>query len=143
MKLVFQIIIKDLSIWILYFILLKFNITGETYTDEMLSNFPEATNITFLEMILASMYISGFVIVIDILVLVSIWSVVKEKITDRIKNHFFLGLILHFPVVIFWSSLGSGNAAFWIAISISLLIAGTLWSLLNLNKPVSLTELKK
>lgn len=63
----FHIFIKDCSCLILYFVLLRFNVTGETYLPEMVRNFPEAPKMSFTDMVFASlflgilpMFVSGF-----------------------------------------------------------------------------------
>jgi len=42
-----HIAIKDLSFMIFYFVIMKFNLTNETYLPETISNFPGAPKMTF------------------------------------------------------------------------------------------------
>lgn len=53
-----HILIKDCSYLMFYFVILRFNLTGETYLPGMLSSFPEASNMTFAEMVGASLFYS-------------------------------------------------------------------------------------
>jgi hypothetical protein len=51
-----HIIIKDLSFMILYFVIMKYSLTGETYSPSILASFPAAANMTALDMISVSLY---------------------------------------------------------------------------------------
>ena len=51
-----HILVKDLSFMIIYFIIMKYNLTNETFLPETISNFPGATSVTFLDMISASLF---------------------------------------------------------------------------------------
>lgn len=48
--------IKDLSFMIFYFVIMKYNLTNETYLPETISNFPGAPKMTFGNMISASLF---------------------------------------------------------------------------------------
>jgi hypothetical protein len=49
-----HILLKDLSFMVIYFILMKYNLTNETYLPSTISNFPGAPTITFWNMITAA-----------------------------------------------------------------------------------------
>lgn len=51
-----HIAIKDLSFMIFYFIIMKYNLTNETYLPETISNFPGAPDMTIVNMIGASLF---------------------------------------------------------------------------------------
>ena len=90
-------VLKDLLIGVAYFILLKFNITGETDSDEMLSEFPTASEI-FIEIPLVSVYILWFPILIDLIIL-QIFHRYMFNNSEKI-NDFFIGIILNIPIII-------------------------------------------
>lgn len=51
-----HIAIKDLSFMMFYFVVMKYNLTNETYLPETISNFPGAPKMTFGNMISASLF---------------------------------------------------------------------------------------
>lgn len=51
-----HIVIKDLSFMIIYFLIMKFNLTNETYLPETIRNFPGAPNMNLWNMITASLF---------------------------------------------------------------------------------------
>lgn len=51
-----HIAIKDLSFMMFYFVIMKYNLTNETYLPETISNFPGAPKMTFGNMISASLF---------------------------------------------------------------------------------------
>ncbi len=51
-----HIAIKDLSFMMFYFVIMKYNLTNETYLPETISNFPGATDMTLGNMIAASLF---------------------------------------------------------------------------------------
>ena len=51
-----HILLKDLSFMIIYFILMKYNMTNETYLPWTISNFPGAPTMTFWNMISAALF---------------------------------------------------------------------------------------
>lgn len=51
-----HIAIKDLSFMVFYFVIMKYNLTNETYLPETISNFPGAPKMTFGNMISASLF---------------------------------------------------------------------------------------
>ena len=51
-----HIAIKDLSFMMFYFVIMKYNLTNETYLPETISNFPGAPEMTLTSMISASLF---------------------------------------------------------------------------------------
>ncbi len=62
-----HILIKDLSFMMFYFILMKYNLTNETYLPETISSFPAAPEMTFIEMISASLFYNIIPLVFSLL----------------------------------------------------------------------------
>jgi len=60
-----HIVVKDLSFMIFYFILMKYNLTNETYLPEMISNFPGAPKMTLWDMLCASLIFNIFPLVLS------------------------------------------------------------------------------
>jgi hypothetical protein len=52
----FHILIKDLSFMIFYFIIMKYNITNETYLPQTINCMPGASTVRFIEIICASLF---------------------------------------------------------------------------------------
>lgn len=51
-----HILIKDLSFMVFYFILMKYNLTNETYLPQTIKSFPGAADMTFVNMVAVSMF---------------------------------------------------------------------------------------
>lgn len=51
-----HILLKDLSFMVIYFILMKYNLTNETYLPKTISNFPGARTMTYWNMISAAIF---------------------------------------------------------------------------------------
>ena len=51
-----HIALKDLSFMMFYFVIMKYNLTNETYLPETISNFPGASKMTFGNIISASLF---------------------------------------------------------------------------------------
>ncbi|MBL1411552.1 hypothetical protein [Sphingobacterium faecale] len=61
-----HILIKDLSFLIFYLTIMKYNLTNETFLPETVASFPNATSISFLEMIQASLFYNIIPIVVSL-----------------------------------------------------------------------------
>ena len=90
-----HILIKDCSYLMFYFIITRFNLTGETYLPKMVSNFPEAPNMTLAKMIATSLFYSIIPLVISFATYFIIYFGVK-KLFGRISSASLLltGLLL-------------------------------------------------
>lgn len=132
-KLLLYIFFKDLSIFVLYFILLKYNLTNETYSDKMISAFPSAPSLTVSEIIVASISGSWIIILIDIVIIFTGIKIFKS-IYQRIRwSLFTIGLGLHIPITlvsILILNPGFVNIAFNVSFLISFFIAGLCYKLL-------------
>lgn len=73
-----HIFIKDCSYLMFYFIIMRFNLTGETYLPKMVSDFPEAPNMTLAEMIAASLFYSIIPLVLSFATYFIIYFAVKK-----------------------------------------------------------------
>ena len=128
MKIIPYIIIKDLSIWIMYLITLKYNI-GETYTSDMVKDFPAAPYLTVPEILSGALYITWIPLLFDLgLTGVINLGLSRKKEWARL-NQFLKGILLHIPIFSFWilmSIYGNVdlNKASLIALLISFLFAG-------------------
>ena len=96
-KIRYFIVVKDLMIGVIYFILLKFNITRETYTDEMISQFPAADEGGFLEILFVSVYMLWIPILIDLIILHIFYRYLLNNASKI--NDFFIGVILNIPII--------------------------------------------
>lgn len=139
MKIALFTILKDLSIWMIYFILLRFNITGETFSTEMTSSFPGATEMSFLGMIGASLYISFFPILLDLIANFVIIKLVIRPILNARLDFFIKGMLFHIPILLFYigsSLFGIVNFNFTSIVSLiaSSLFAGLIWYLINYDE---------
>jgi hypothetical protein len=137
-KLLLYIVAKDLSIWMIYFILMKYNLTGQTYTSATVANFPGAPKMDFVSMICASLYISFMPLLFDVVMLgilhryllAMIYRSGLKSIRLSAITAVLFGLILHIPVILFWtaistSQLFSPNITFNISALLSLIVAGS------------------
>jgi hypothetical protein len=61
--------VKDLSIFVLYFVLLKYNLTQQTYSPSMQSNFPGAPTMGIFSMFVAALFITWLPLLGDVLLL--------------------------------------------------------------------------
>lgn len=126
--------VKDLSIWVLYFLLMKYNLTNETYTPSMQSNFPGAPRMGIFSMFVAAAFITWLPLIADGVVLSGVERMVKPDYAQRFRT-VALGVVLHVPIVLFWlvynASKGGGlNVAQQTGLLLSFLVAGgTMWAL--------------
>jgi hypothetical protein len=63
---ILHILIKDCSWLFIYAVIMRFNLTGETFLPETVRNFPEAAKTTFVEMIFASVFYNIVPIVVSL-----------------------------------------------------------------------------
>lgn len=128
MEIISYIVIKDLSIWIMYFITLKYNI-GETYTSDIVKDFPAAPYSTIPEILIGALYITWIPLLFDLGLtgVINFW-LSKKQGWVRI-NQFLKGVLLHIPIFSFWILMFiygniELNKASLIALLISFLFAG-------------------
>jgi len=107
-----HIAIKDLSFMIFYFVIMKYNLTNETYLPETISNFPRAPKMTFGDMISASLFyniiplVASFVLYYPIVY--SVEKLIKRKnILSLITTGFILTITT--PIIYFIFSEGKHN----------------------------------
>lgn len=103
-------------ICIIYFILLKFNLTNETYSEEIMSSFPNADKISFLGILIATLYISWLPILLDIIIIwISYNFITKNKL---FINEFLQGALMNIPIIVIWILMQNGDLNFTFAISL-------------------------
>jgi hypothetical protein len=123
------VLIKDLSVWVLYFILMKYDLTNETYTEEMVKSFPEASKMDFFSIIWASMFITWLPLIVDLVLLTILYFSLLIKVPFTYIKAFITGIILHLPIVAFWLLMNKGgtidmNRAAILGLALSSIIAG-------------------
>lgn len=96
----------------IYFIIMKYNLTNETYLAETIRNFPGAPEMTFLDMLIASIYLNIISLMISFVIYYPIVFIFKKIIPQRtvirlIVTGIFLTLTT--PVFYFWASGWSHN----------------------------------
>ena len=107
-----HIAIKDLSFMIFYFVIMKYNLTNETYLPETISNFPGAPKMTFGDMISASLFYNIIPLMTSFalyyLIVYSVKKLIKKK---NILSLITTGLILTIttPIIYFLVSEGKHN----------------------------------
>ena len=133
------VILKDISIFLVYFIVLKYNLTQETYTEEMIGNFPGAPNMTLASMIGVTIFFLWWLIPIDILLITFLYPFLNNLLKRAKYFLLYEGIILHLPFMLFWlamyffRSITTNNASI-IAYIFSLIIGGLAWILLSGHK---------
>jgi hypothetical protein len=90
-----HIAIKDLSFMIFYFIIMKYNLTNETYLPETISNFPGAPKMSLRDMIGVSLFYNIIPLFVSFLTYYPIVQVTKHlfkkrKIISLLMTGFFL-----------------------------------------------------
>jgi ABC-type phosphate transport system permease subunit len=126
---IIYVVTKDLSIWIIYFILMKYDFTSETYRPETVSNFPGAPEMGLLSMVFASIYVSIVPLIIDIPLILGLQAyIAKNYVLNNIKP-FTLGILLHIPVAAFWALMNATkavepNLAGYLGLGLSFIVAG-------------------
>jgi len=132
------VILKDLSVFTFYFILMRFNLTHETYTKDMMSSFPEAPRMTFSRMLFASVYITWLPLIVDFAVVSIIQSLLSNRATKNKLWIFAFGILIHIPIILFWlvmNTIGSVNinTALMVSLIASVVFAGLIWMVLNMK----------
>ena len=90
-----HILIKDCSFFILYLILMKYNLTNETYLPETISNFPGAPKMTFGNIISATLFYNQIPIIISIIIYYPIVLLVRKVLPiENIKQILIIGILL-------------------------------------------------
>ena len=86
-----HILIKDLSFLIFYFIIMKYDLTNETFLPESIREFPGAVRSTFGDMILASIFYNWIPLIVSVITYYPIF-LLGRKIYS-IKNNLQILLI--------------------------------------------------
>jgi hypothetical protein len=90
-----HIIIKDCSHLLFYFVIMRFNLTGETFLPEIIREFPEASKMTLSDMIVASIYFNVLPIAVSFLTYFLIYfSIKKLFVTTTVGSLLLTGFIL-------------------------------------------------
>ncbi len=97
-----HILIKDLSFMMFYFVIMKYNLTKETYLPDTISNFPGAPDANLIDMISVSFFYSLIPLVLSFILYYPIVSFIKSLI-DEIKIKLFVtGFTLTLVTPIFY-----------------------------------------
>jgi len=102
-----HILIKDLSFFMIYFIIMKYNLTNETYLHETIQDFPSAPNMTFFDMIVASIYVNLMPLVFSMISYFPIVFILKKIIPKLIVPRLILtGFLLTCttPLIYLWAN---------------------------------------
>ena len=90
-----HILIKDCSFFILYLVLMKYNLTNETYLPETISDFPGAPKMTFGNIISATLFYNWIPIIISIIIYYPIVLLVRKVLPiENIKQILIIGILL-------------------------------------------------
>ncbi len=89
-----HIIIKDCSYLFFYFLIMKFNLTNETFSPSMISNFPGATKITFSDIILGSFLYSFAAMAFSLVFYFPIYWILKKTLNNKNFRLIFTGFVL-------------------------------------------------
>lgn len=90
-----HILIKDCSFFILYIIIMKFNLTNETYLPETINNFLGAPRMTFGNIISATLFYNWIPIVISFIIYYPIVLTVRKVLPFENKNQILIiGILL-------------------------------------------------
>lgn len=90
-----HIIVKDCSYFLFYFIIMRFNLTSETYLPKMISDFPEASKMTLADMIAASLVYNILPLAVSFLTYFIIYLSIKKLFGKTTTLSLFLtGFIL-------------------------------------------------
>ncbi|MCC3158268.1 hypothetical protein LJ737_13550 [Hymenobacter sp. 15J16-1T3B] len=132
------VVVKDLSIAVLYFVMMKYNLTNETYSETTRSNFPGAPEMDPVAMVVAALYITWLPMLADALLLMGLRRV-RALNPATIAARFGLGMALHVPmaalvlvaVAAHWVT---PNAAARISLALSFLVAGLAWVVVSAGR---------
>ncbi|MFD2720403.1 hypothetical protein ACFST9_16880 [Hymenobacter monticola] len=119
---------------------MKYNLTNETYTSDMMSSFPAAPRMTVMDMLGASLYITFFPLLIDFCLVSWIQKTLTKNSKSNVPAFLLLGIVLHLPIILFWIFMNSQgaiilNTASKIGLLASMPFAGFFWMIVNL-KPI-------
>src|SRR5690606_26938073 len=90
-----HILIKDCSFFIFYLILMKYNLTNESYLPETVSDFPGAPKMTFGNIISATLFYNWIPIIISIIIYYPIVLLVRKVLPiENIKQILIIGILL-------------------------------------------------
>ena len=91
-----HILIKDSLFMMLYFIIMKFNLTNETFLPKTISEFPAASQMSFSEMIFATLFYNWVPILISFVIYYPIVLLGKKvlKFDNNKYEILFIGLLL-------------------------------------------------
>lgn len=89
-----HILIKDLSFMMFYFIIMKYNLTKETYLPDTISNFPGASDVSLINIISMSFFYSFIPIVISFILYYPIVSFIKSLIDEKKIKLYITGFAL-------------------------------------------------
>jgi hypothetical protein len=78
-----HIIVKDLSFLMFYFVIMKYNLTNETYLPETISNFPGAPEMTLASMISTSVFYNIIPLLISLVTYFPIVSLTRKILQTR------------------------------------------------------------
>ena len=129
LKLINYVVLKDLLIMIVYLYLLRFNLTNETYTEEMVSSFPAASEMGIIEILIGSIFYSWIFILMDAVVVILLHHLIVVKIEKINRNKLLTGFLLNIPIVVFHLFLldFDMNIAWILSILINLFFAGFIY----------------
>jgi len=145
-KLLLFIFLKDLSILICCFLLLKYDLVNKAYSEAALIHFPSAAKMNLVEIVGSALYYSWFIILVDLFVNFMIINEFKILINKITKSPFIIGILLHIPVVIIWilivgPSEFNRNVPLQTSIILSGIIAGLVYQIQH--KPMVENELEE
>jgi hypothetical protein len=102
MKIFFYVVIKNISVFLFYFIIIRFDLTGETFSKSMQSGFPGASKMTLIGMIGASFYMNFVPIILETIFQLLIKKSISDLLANSKKELFLKGIFLHVPLILFW-----------------------------------------
>ena len=102
-----HILFKDFSFLMSYFLIMKYNLTGETFLPATQRNFPGATNANFFDMLFATLFYFWPAIIISFLTYYYIYLLSKKifaatTIISKLLTAFLLSLST--PILFFYMS---------------------------------------
>ena len=129
------IILKNPFLFFIYLVILRFNLTGETDTEFMESNFPSAKELTFLGMLGISLYMNFIPLILDPILHFLIIKILLVTPSKNKKTLFLRGILFHIPIILFWLFFVKIhlNIAIIVAIILSFPLSGWLYQKLKTN----------
>jgi hypothetical protein len=122
-----HIIIKDCSFLICYFLLLRFNLTNETFLPEMVSNFPGASRLSLSEMLGAALFYNLIPFIVSFITYgIIVFAVHKIFKVVTTTSLIITGVLLFSTtplVFIMFEGLNMKYKANWWALIISLIVS--------------------